>query len=156
MAGQIDYAAQYVEITARFIIEIDGLQFSCSEVSGLTLETDVVDYRAGDDVSDFKSKRAGLAKNAQVTMKKGIFANDMLMSDWKNEYLNDRNYNSVNNSRKEIIITQINENEEEILQVTLVRAWPSKWEGPSLNSTESAAAFESMTWECDQILMETL
>ena len=149
MAGQIDFAAQYVESTARFIVEIGGVQFSCNEVSAPTLEYDVIEYRTGDVIKDVVDKRAGLKKALTITTKNGVFNGDDLGESWANEFTDDRNYMSANNNRKEVIITQINENMEEILQITLIRAWPSKWTGPGFNATSSEAAIQEIEWQCD-------
>ena len=58
---------------------------SCSEVSGLEMEYDIIEYRAGDSPVFTKQKMPGLRKAGEVTLKKGIFKDDKAMWDWINK-----------------------------------------------------------------------
>ena len=52
---------------------------SCSEVSGLEMEYDIIEYRAGDSPVFTKQKMPGLRKAGEVTLKRGIFKDDKAM-----------------------------------------------------------------------------
>ena len=58
---------------------------SCSEISGLEVEYDVIEYRAGDSKIFTKTKMPGLLKTNEITLKKGIFKDDKTMWDWINK-----------------------------------------------------------------------
>jgi len=60
----------------NFRIEIDGIAVgSFSEVSGLSSDGDVVEYRNGDDVPLHVRKLTGLRKTSNITLKRGYTQN---------------------------------------------------------------------------------
>ncbi len=55
----------------NFLIEIDGItRAGFSEVSGLTTDTNVIEYREGDEVTTVR-KLAGLIKYTNIVLKRG-------------------------------------------------------------------------------------
>ena len=151
MAGHIDPKTEYAHITGYWRLEIDGFQLSANEVSGLTEELEVCTYRAGDRVDGYTSKRAGLPKVGQLTVKKGIFTSDNYMEELFHKWRDDRSYNSDEGERVDILVTLVDENEADVLQWNCVACWPSKYEGPTLKGDESAIAFETMTFEVEEV-----
>lgn len=56
----------------NFMVEIDGSAVAnFSEVSGLEIETEVIEYRSGNDISRVR-KIPGLHKAGDITLKRGI------------------------------------------------------------------------------------
>jgi hypothetical protein len=59
-----------------FSVTIDGAVTSFQEVSGLDVEAQVIEYRAGDSKGFSTIKMPGIQKSGNVTLKKGVFATD--------------------------------------------------------------------------------
>ena len=65
----------------NFIVEIDGItNAGFSEVSGLTAEMTVIDYRTGGEDTTIR-KLPGLRKFTNITLKRG-FTSDRSLWDW--------------------------------------------------------------------------
>jgi phage tail-like protein len=121
----------------NFLVEIDGItQAGFQEASGLDATTDVVDYREGADPNHVR-KLTGLNKFSPVTLKRGITDSDELWK-WRQTVLDGKTV------RKNGSIILLNEAGEEKLRWNFMDAWPSKWTGPSLNSTATAVAVETL------------
>jgi len=121
----------------NFLVEIDGItQAGFQEVSGLDATTDVVDYRQGDDQAHMR-KLTGLNKYSPITLKRGITDSDELWK-WRQTAIEGKT------ERKNGSIVLLNEAGVEKLRWNFVNAWPSKWTGPSFNSTGSSVAVETL------------
>ncbi|MBV8212247.1 MAG: phage tail protein, partial [Verrucomicrobia bacterium] len=70
----------------NFLVEIDGVgTFGFSEVSGLTTDTNVTEYREGDEVMGGQSttrKIPGLIKYNNLVLKRG-FTKDLSACNWR-------------------------------------------------------------------------
>lgn len=121
----------------NFLVEIDGItQAGFQECSGLDATTDVVDYREGADPNHVR-KLTGLNKFSAISLKRGITDSDELWK-WRQTVLDG------NTVRKNGSIILLNESGAEKLRWNFMDAWPSKWTGPSLNSTTTAVAVETL------------
>ena len=121
----------------NFLVEIDGVTVAgFSECSGLTTESDVIEYRDGDDDITV-TKIPGLKKFTNISLKRGytdskeLWAWRKLVMDGKTERQNGS------------IILQ-NEAREPALRWNFKAGWPCKWEGPSLNAKNNETAIETM------------
>lgn len=109
---------------------------SCSEVSGLESEFDVIEYRAGDSPIFTKLKMPGLRKTSDVTLKKGIFKSDTAMWNWLNGV-------KLNTIQREIVtISLLDETGSPAQTWELVNAWPKKVSVDSFKSDGNAVAIE--------------
>lgn len=122
----------------NFLVEIDGIAAtSFSEVSGLEVSIDVVDYRAGDSKLNTDQKLAGSYRVSDVTLKRGL-TKDMSLWNWINAGLS----GSVN--RANVAITLLDQAENPVLVWRLRNAWPCKWSGPVLSTGTSDVAIETL------------
>lgn len=122
-----------------FKVEVDGgITASFQEVSGLDIETDVVEYRHGDSPNFSTIKMPGLRKSSDITLKKGIFTADVKFFDWFNEI----KLNTI--ERKTVTIMLLNEAGDSEIVWTLSNAFPKQVQGTDLNSTSSDAAIETL------------
>ena len=122
----------------NFIIEIDGVQRAgFSELSGITAENDVIDYREGAAPSLNVSKLPGLVKYGPVTLKRGFTQNHELWA-WRRSII------EGNIQRRNIDVSLRNESQQVVLVWRFVEAWISKWNGPALNAKTSEAAIEQI------------
>jgi len=125
---------------------------SFSEVSGLTMEADAIDYRAGADVNLSVQKIPGLLKFSAVKCVRGIApaAAGNGLFDWYNTHV----AGSV--ERREVTISLLNEELTPVMVWKLKSAWPSKLEGPGLKGSGNEIAFESMELIHEGIKVEVL
>jgi len=121
----------------NFRVELDGIQQAgFQEVSGLDASTDAQDYREGTDPNHVR-KLAGLNKYSAITLMRGITDSDELWK-WRLTAIDGKV------ERKNGSIVLLDDAGNEKLRWNFFDAWPSKWTGPSFNSTSSAIAVESL------------
>ena len=121
----------------NFRIEIDGIQQAgFQEVSGLDSSSDSQDYREGTDPNHVR-KLSGLNKYSAITLKRGITDSDELWK-WRETVVDGKT------ERRNGSIVLLSESGQEKLRWNFFNAWPSKWTGPSFNSTSSAIAVETL------------
>ncbi|MGZ4351978.1 MAG: phage tail protein [Gaiellaceae bacterium] len=111
---------------------------SFSEVSGLTLESEPIEYRSGDDISLTVRKLPGLRKYGNVTMKRGIMPAENGFWNWWNTI------QSGKVERRTVTISLLNEEHKETVTWEIQHAWPVKVEGPSLNAKGNEIAIETV------------
>jgi len=123
----------------NFLLEIDGTSDAVAgftEVSGINMESDIVEYREGSDTATVR-KLPGLRKYGNITLKRGYTTNSELW-DWRKTVIDGLT------ERKSGAIVLLNEAREPTLRWEFSQAWISKYEGPALNSTANEAAIESI------------
>lgn len=111
---------------------------SCSEVSGLEIEYDVIEYRAGDSPSFTKMKMPGLLKTSDITLKKGIFKADKAMWEWINKI----KLNTI--QRESATISLMDESGAVAKTWKLVNVWPKKFTVEGFKSDSNTPAFETL------------
>ena len=121
----------------RFRVEIDGVTVAgFAEASGLTSETDPIEYRNGDtDIT--VTKLPGMKKFSNISLKRGFTDNHDLW-EWRKKVMNGQT------ERQSGAIVLQNEAGEDALRWTFREGWPCKWEGPSLNAKNNEVAIESL------------
>ena len=121
----------------NFMVEIDGItQAGFQECGGLDTSTDAVEYREGTDPNHIR-KLTGLNKFSAVTLKRGITDSDELWK-WRQTVLDGKP------ELKNGSIVLLDQTGAEKIRWNFVNAWPSKWTGPTLNSTGNAVAVETL------------
>jgi phage tail-like protein len=135
----------------NFEVDIDGVgTFGFSEVSGLTTDTNIIEYREGNEVADGESttrKLPGLIKYNNIVLKRG-FTKDLSAYNWRLKVIQGKT------SRASGSITLLDEGRNPVLRWTFREGWPSKWEGPALNGKTSEVAIESMEIAHEGLTME--
>ena len=122
----------------NFRVEIQGITASSfSEVRGLQVSIDVVEYRPGDSRLNTDQKLPGMYKTNDVTLKRGL-TRDLSLWNWINGAL------SGNINRTSVAITLLDQADNPVLVWTLRNAWPRKWSGPALNAGCSEVAIEEL------------
>jgi phage tail-like protein len=122
----------------HFQVKWDSAEMSFQEVSGLDVEAQPIEYRAGDSKTFSVTKMPGIKKYSNVTMKKGIFKSDNKFWDWFNEI----KMNTV--KRKPITISLLDESGSPTMVWTLTNAWPTKVTGTDLKAEGNEVAVESI------------
>jgi len=121
----------------NFLVEIDGITVAgFSECSGLTTETDHIEYRTGDkDIT--VSKLPGLRKFPNIVCKRGLTATTELWQ-WRLTVINGQT------DRRSGSITLLDEGRKRALEWKFTAGWCCKWEGPTLNAKNNEVAIETL------------
>jgi phage tail-like protein len=126
----------------KFKFEVDfgtGLNgISFQEVSGMDVESQVIEYRAGNSPVFSTVKMPGIAKYGNVTMKKGVFVNDNSFINWQKEIM----MNTI--KRRTVLIKLLDEEGALIMQWQLNNAWPRKITSTNLKSDGNEVAVETI------------
>lgn len=122
----------------HFQVEWGGIRIGFSEVSGLTQELQVIEYREGNSPEYHGIKMPGLRKYNNIVMKRGVVKGDNDYFKW----LDTVKLNTI--ERRDIIISLLNENHEPVMVWKAHNAFPVKIEGPGLKSTGNEVAIESI------------
>jgi len=121
----------------NFLVEIDGItQAGFQEVGGLDASTDAVDYREGTDPNHVR-KLSGMNKYSPITLKRGITDSDELWK-WRQTAIDGKT------ERRNGSIVLLDETGAEKIRWNFSQAWPTKWTGPSFNSTSATVAIETL------------
>lgn len=111
---------------------------SCSEISGLETEYDMIEYRAGDSPVFTKQKMPGMRKTSDVTLKKGIFKDDKAMWNW----INSIKLNTI--KRATVTISLLDESGKPVKTWELTNAWPKKITVEGFKADGNTAAIETL------------
>jgi phage tail-like protein len=130
--------ANYPRPAFHFQVTFGSEKVEFSEVSGLTQELQLIEYRQGASPDYSTIKMPGLHKYNNITLKKGVMDNDNKFFDW----LNKVKLNTI--ERKDIVISLLNEEHKPVMTWSAVRAFPVKVEGPSLKANGNEVAIESI------------
>jgi len=129
-------------ITLHWWVEIDGITAATfSECSGLTIETEFHEYRAG-GLNTHALKFPGPTKYANLVLKRGMTDSQDLW-DW---YLQVVRLGQVGQQiRKSITVMLYDYTRESAVQRwQFIRAFPVKWVGPEFRADSGAIAVETL------------
>lgn len=121
---------------------------SCSEVSGLDIEYDVIEYRAGDSKIFTKVKMPGLLKTSDITLKKGMFKDDKAMWDWINKV----KLNTI--QRETATISLMDESGNVAKTWKVANVWPKKFSAEGFKADSNTPAFETLILVHEGITVE--
>lgn len=121
-----------------------------SEVSGLTMEAEVVEYRGGSDPQFSTHKGPGLRKFSNPVLKRGIAPQES--GNGLFEWFNSVTIGAVD--RRDVTVSLLNETGNLAMTWKIKAAWPVKLEGPGLKSTGTDVAIESVEFACEGIEIE--
>jgi phage tail-like protein len=122
----------------HFQVEWGGTKIGFSEVTGLDVETEVIEYRDGASPEYNKLKMPGMRKFSNITMKRGVFAADNDYFLWWNTV----KLNKI--ERRDITISLLNENHEPVIVWKVKNAWPTKIQSTDLKADGNETAIESL------------
>ena len=133
----------------HFQVDWGGTRLGFSEVSGLDIEYQVIEYREGSSPEYSSMKMPGIPKYSNITLKRGIVAGDNEFFDWVKTI----NLNKV--ERRDITISLLNENHEPAMVWKVTNAFPVKLEGPGLKATGNEVAIESLELAHEGLTIES-
>jgi phage tail-like protein len=116
----------------------DG-KFAFSEVSGLDVESEVIEYRDGFNPEFTKVKMPGMQKYSNITLKRGTFQGDNKFYEWWKETVS---FNTL--ARRDLTISLLNEEHSPVFVWTAKNAWPVKVQSTDLKADGSEVAIETL------------
>jgi phage tail-like protein len=127
----------YPVITARFFIEIGSVfEGGFKEASGLHAEVETFEYHEGGQ-NTFTHKLPGRTRFHNVTLKGGM-TDSLVLWNW----FEDVSQGTV--ERRDVGIVLCDQDLNPQRRWVLRDAYPVKWVGPSLKSSENTAAIEAL------------
>ena len=133
----------------RYQVSIDGFaRASFSEVSGINLSTQAIEYREGNDLRNTPRKIPGLTTFGNVTFRWGV-SDDMDFLDWINSVAPNNTAGPTGIKRANITISLITDSGAAGPAWTLINAWPVSYSGPDLSGMGNEIAISSLEVCCE-------
>jgi phage tail-like protein len=138
--------------THVFGVQLGGYRVeSIQEISGMTVEEDVVEVKqVSDQGKQIIRKQPGARQAGEITITRGLDQSSEF-TKWIKETLNN---GAVNSARQNLTIEIKDTEGNTVRRIQLMQGWASKWEGPSLKAGESSPATESVTIVFEEIIVE--
>jgi phage tail-like protein len=136
--GSAQSAATWPLVKFSFQVKWDDAELIFQEVTGLSSETQVIEYRGGNSKVYSTVKMPGIQKFGNITLKKGIFKGDKTLWD---------KYNLIKMNtykRSTILISLLDETNAVAMSWKLLNAFPSKITVTDMKSDANEVAVETM------------
>jgi phage tail-like protein len=130
--------ANYPLSKFHFQVDWSGTNIGFTEVTGLDISNDVIEYRDGSSSEYSKIKMPGQRKFSNITLKRGMFKSDNDFYTWFNTI----NMNTV--ERRDIVISLLDETMTAVVVWKVKNAWPSKITPTDLKADGNDVAIESL------------
>lgn len=134
----------------HFRVEWGGSKIGFTEVTGLNIENEMIEYREGSSPEYHKIKMPGLQKYGNVTLKRGMFSGDNDFFQW----LNTVSLSQI--ERRDITISLLNEEHNPVYVWRLKNAWPTKVTAPDLKSDANEVAIETIELAHEGMVIEAI
>ena len=134
----------------HFQVEWGGTKIGFTEVTGLDITTDIIEYRDGASPEYHKVKMPGLQKFSNITLKRGIFAGDNEFFLWFNTV----KLNTI--ERRDITISLLNEEHAPVFVWKIKNAWPTKITPTDLKADGNEVALETLELAHEGIVMDVV
>ena len=123
--------------SCRFYVELDGLtQAVFTEMSGLQVETDVMEYEEGGN-NGFVHCLPGRTKIGTITLKRGMTTSNEFFA-WCNDIL------QGTIEPRHMSVVMYDAAGSELTRWNFAKAYPVKWSGPQFSAGGNSAAVESV------------
>jgi phage tail-like protein len=135
----------------NFLVSMDGndpnsVQAGFQECTGLGMEINVAEYRAGNFPDNTPMKITGTYKVPDVTLKRGVIG-ALDLYQWLND-VRDGSQEALRN----VTIQLLSEDRETVaMEWLLLNARPIKYTGPSLNGNGTDLAIEELVLAAERI-----
>lgn len=131
-------AAQYPLSKFHFSVEWGGTRIGFTEVSGLDVQIDPIEYREGASPEYSKIKMPGMRKFSNITLKRGTFKGDNDFYKWLSEI----QLNKV--TRRDVVIKLLDEQHQPIVVWKVMNAFPIKVQSTDLKADGNEVAIETI------------
>jgi len=140
--------AEYPIPKFHFQVDWGGTKIGFTEVTGLEVTTEKIEYRDGVSPEYIKLQMPGMQTQSEITLKRGTFAQDNEYYEWWNSVA----LNTI--ERRDITIGLLNEAHEPVVVWKIKNAWPTKVTSTDLNSTGNEVAVETLVLTHEGLTME--
>jgi len=131
-------AAQYPIPKFHFLVQWGGSRLGFSEVTGMDMQVEAIEYREGSSPDYAKIKMPGLHKFSNITLKRGSFEGDTEFYTW----IKTVNLNKV--ERRDVTISLLNEKHEPVITWRVHNAFPVKLQASDLKADGNEVAIETL------------
>lgn len=140
--------AEYPMPKFHFQVQWGGTKIGFTEVTGLEVTTEKIEYRDGASKEYHKVRMPGMQTFGDLTLKRGVFAADNEFYAWWNTV----SLNTV--ERRDITISLLNEKHEPVVVWKVKNAWPTKVTSTDLNASGNETAVETLVLTHEGLTME--
>jgi phage tail-like protein len=144
-AAMADYPLPVFHFQVKFGSNIAAF----SEVTGLTQEVQNINPREHLNLNFAKIKMPGLQKYPNITMKRGVFAGIGDFEDWV------KMMTQGQANRRDLVISLVNENSEEVQVWTVKQAWPVKFGMSDQRARGTDVAIETIEFSHEGIVLKS-
>jgi phage tail-like protein len=122
----------------HFLVQWGGVRIGFTEVTGLDMQAEVIEYREGSSPEYHKIKMPGMQKFSNITLKRGTIQDDSDFYKW----INTINLTVVD--KRDIIISLLNESHSPVMTWKAKNAFPIKVQASDLKSDGNEVAIETL------------
>jgi phage tail-like protein len=140
--------AEYPLPKFHFEVQWGGTKIGFTEVTGLEVTTEKIEYRDGASKEYHKVRMPGMQTFGDLTLKRGVFAGDNEFYAWWNTVA----LNTV--ERRDITVSLLNEAHEPVVVWKVKNAWPTKVTSTDLNASGNETAIETLVLTHEGLTME--
>ncbi len=122
----------------HYLVQWGGERLGFTEVTGLDVQIEAIEYREGSSPEYAKVKMPGMQKFSNLTLKRGTIAGDTDFYKW----LKTISLNKV--ERRDIIISLLNESHEPVITWKAKNTFPIKLQATDLKADGNEVAIETL------------
>jgi phage tail-like protein len=122
----------------HFQVQWGGVRIGFTEVTGLDMQVEAIEYREGSSPEYSKIKMPGMHKFSNITLKRGTIQGDSDFYKWINTI------NLTVTERRDIIISLLNETHAPVMTWKAKNAFPIKVQASDLKSDGNEVAIETL------------
>ncbi len=124
-------------VNFHFNVEWSGTRIGFTEITGLEMEYEVLEYRHGASPVYSTQKVPGLTKFSNIVLKRGVYKDDNDAFKWFNNFRQSK-------ERRNITISLLNEDHEPTVVWRVQDAWPVAIKYSELHATKTEIFIERM------------
>jgi phage tail-like protein len=148
----IEHRKQFVtsdpHASFRFLVNVAGLtQAVFTDCTLPDIDWDTEEVKEG-GLNTYTHQLLGRRKAAKVTLKRGLVSDSFV--DWYVKLMNEE----FQGFKKDITITLVDAMHKPVMVWHITSAFPIKWTGPQLKTSESAVAVETLELACAGVMIE--
>ena len=122
----------------HFQVQWGGERIGFTEVTGLDMQVEAIEYREGSSPEYSKIKMPGMHKFSNITLKRGTLAGDSDFYKWVNEI------SLTKVTRRDIVISLLNETHAPVMTWRAKQAFPVKLQASDMKSDGNEVAIETI------------
>jgi phage tail-like protein len=139
----------YPKPAYHFTVQWGGARTGFTEVTGLSIETEAIEYREGNSPVQSAVKLPGIQKYPNIVLKRGIVAGDNEFFKWV------ATIQQGQVERRDVVISLLDDRHQPVMVWKVRNAWPAKYEGPALRAGSSEVAIETLELAHEGIEVES-